>query len=90
MDVAVQFLQARRLASPARADVFGPLPAVRQPEASLATPVAIGLLLLLVPPLAVTLVWTTPRFDPTARMALTLFGGLVTMLMALVAVAALN
>ena len=54
------------------------------------TPMAVGLLMLFLPPLAVTLVWCTPRFDATARMALTLFGALVTALMGVVAIAAVT
>ena len=61
---------------------MAPVRRLPAPEPLLAAPAAIGLLMLVAPPLAVTLVWTSPRFDATARMALTIFGGLVTVMMA--------
>ncbi len=90
MDVALQILEARHAASPARADVLAPVRPVPVPEPFLPSPVAIGLLMLVAPPLAVTLVWTSPRFDATARMALTVFGGLVTVVMATVMILSLG
>ncbi len=84
MEIALQILQARHAASPPRVDVMAPVRHVPGPEPLLGAPAAIGLLMLVAPPLAVTLVWTSPRFDATARMALTLFGGLVTVVMATV------
>jgi hypothetical protein len=82
MEIALQILQARHAASPPRVDVMAPVRHLPGPEPLLGAPAAIGLLMLVAPPLAVTLVWTSPRFDATARMALTIFGGLVTVVMA--------
>jgi hypothetical protein len=90
MDIALQILQARHAASPPRVDVMAPVRRLPAPEPMLAAPAAIGLLMLVAPPLAVTLVWTSPRFDATARMALTIFGGLVTVVMATVVVLSLG
>jgi hypothetical protein len=90
MDIALQFLEARQAASPPRADVLAPVRHLPPHEPFLPSPVAIGLLMVVAPPLAVTLVWTSPRFDATARMALTVFGGLVTVVMATIALVALT
>jgi len=89
MDIALQFIEARRRAAgldrPAPADSSPPaLPAVFD------TPLVLGLLLTVLPPLAVTIVWSSPRFSASARIALTLFGALVTVAYAAVALAAVR
>jgi hypothetical protein len=88
MDMALQFIEARRRA----ADIDdardrAALPAL---PTLLDTPVVLGLLLTVLPPLAVTMIWSTPRFSRTAQMALTLYGALVTVLLAAIAIAALT
>jgi hypothetical protein len=89
MDVAMQFLEARRQAAglPRAADEASfVLPRV----GVLDTPLALGLLMTVVPPLAVTMVWSSTRFPRTAQIALTLYGALMTLVLAAVAIAALS
>jgi hypothetical protein len=63
----------------------------RSPVVSvLEEPVVLGLLLMIAPPLAVTLAWSTPRLARPAQIALTFFGGLMTVLGAVVAIAVLS
>jgi hypothetical protein len=50
---------------------------------------ALGLLMLLAPPIAVTFVWATPTFSRTAQLALTAYGALGTLVLAAVAIAAI-
>jgi hypothetical protein len=85
MDVALQFIEARRLASEAENAESAGLPRL-----TLDTPVVLGLLMTFVPPLAVTLVWSSSRFSRTAQLALTTYGALTMALLAAVAIAALS
>lgn len=92
MDMALQFIEARRRADDivdrrARRRDRAHLPA--SPSA-LDTPVVLGLLLTVIPPLAVTMIWSTSRFSRTAQLALTVYGALVTVVLAAVAIAALS
>jgi hypothetical protein len=88
MDIAMQFIEARRRAAdpdrPARVESEPALPT------ALDTPLILGLLMMVLPPLAVTMVWSTPGFSRSARIALTLYGALVTVAFAAVAIAALT
>ena len=94
MDVAVQFLEARRRA--AEGDrMHDPVPRLppalsRRVASVLDTPLALGLLMMVLPPLAVTLVWSTGRLPRTAQIALTLYGALVTVALAAIAIAAVS
>jgi len=87
MDIAMQFIEARRraadLARPDRDDLTA-LPMAFD------TPLVLGLLMTVLPPLAVTLVWSTPRFSRAAQVALTIYGALVTVAFAAVVIAALG
>jgi len=89
MDVAVQFLEARRLALGAGRDRDRlreePLPVI--PMTGLDSPVVLGLLMLLLPPLAVTLVWSSARLPRAAQIALTLYGALTTLAFTAIAIA---
>jgi hypothetical protein len=83
MDIALQFIEARRRASEFERDTE----LVRQRtmlarEGGMETPIAIGLLMTIAPPLAVTLVWSSPRFPRAAQIALTIYGALVTLVIA--------
>jgi hypothetical protein len=94
MDVALQFIEARRLASEAagvraRKDAEN-AESAGLPRLTLDTPVVLGLLMTFVPPLAVTLVWSSSRFSRTAQLALTTYGALTMALLAAVAIAALS
>jgi hypothetical protein len=84
MDIALQFIEARRAAPPSRPDVSQGRPT------SFEIPIAIGLLMTIAPPVAVTLVWATPQFSRTAQIALTVYGALVTVAMTAIAIAALT
>jgi hypothetical protein len=88
MDIAMQFIEARRRAvdldRPSRADREPPVPLTFD------TPWMLGLLMTVLPPLAVTMVWSTPRFSRSACIALTLYGALVTVAFAAIAIAALT
>jgi hypothetical protein len=92
MDVALQFIEARRRAADmdvgrerARDHGLAPLPAL--PTVT-DTPLVLGLLMTVLPPLAVTMVWSTNRLPRAAQIALTLYGALVTIALAAVAIAA--
>lgn len=88
MDVALQFLQARqRVGAGPHLSARWPAPVEAAWDPWLA--VAVGVLLLVLPPVAVTLVWTHPRFGSSARIALTAFASLVTVALTLIALAAL-
>jgi hypothetical protein len=94
MDLALQFIEARRLAEEeagvrARQRGRDDLIAAGLPQWSLDTPVVLGLLMTFLPPLAVTLVWSSRRFSRTAQIALTLYGGFTMVLMAGIVIAAL-
>jgi hypothetical protein len=60
------------------------------PTGGLETPLALGLLMTIAPPVAVTLVWSSPRFSRAAQVALTAYGALVTVLLAAIVLAALG
>jgi hypothetical protein len=84
MDVAAQFLEGRRrIAEVERARRY-------QDDAMQRTAVVVGLLMLVAPPLAVTLVWSMPRFSRAAQIALTIYGALVTIVMGAVLLAGLS
>jgi lipopolysaccharide export LptBFGC system permease protein LptF len=57
---------------------------------ALESPLAIGLLMLVMPPVAVTLAWASPRFGRTAQIALTAYGALVTVVMAVMVAVAMG
>ena len=94
MDVAVQFIEARRRAAEGDRvhDEYVPRlpPALPRVAPVLDTPLALGLLMTVLPPLAVTLVWSTARLPRTAQIALTLYGALMTVALAAIAIAALS
>jgi hypothetical protein len=90
MDVVLEFIEARR-----RAAGMGrfraldePLP--RVPTTQMDTPLVLGLLMTVLPPLAVTMVWSSTRLPRAAQIALTLYGALTTIVFAAIAVAALT
>ncbi len=89
MDIALQFIEARRRAAdldrPARDDRE-----ILAVPTAFEAPLVVGLLMTILPPLAVTMVWSSPRFSPSARIALTLYGALVTATFAAIAIAALT
>ncbi len=90
MDVALQFVEARRKAMEvgrARA-LEDERPVV--PTNGMDSPLVLGLLMLIVPPLAVTLVWSNPRLPRAAQVALTAYGALVTLALAAIAIAAVS
>lgn len=87
MDVAIQFLEARRYAAAVEAGLADEPPRFALParaagiEGATAA-IAIGLLMTIAPPIAVTLVWTSPRFARPAQIALTIYGALMTVVLA--------
>ncbi len=83
MDVAMQVFEARRKAAEVRRPVAVPR------THSLDAPLAVGILMVLAPPLAVTLVWSSPRYARPAQIALTAYGALCTVVLAAAAVALL-
>jgi hypothetical protein len=83
MSMALQFLNARRATA---------VPAPLRPDpapSALGLAVAVGLLMTVAPPVAVTIVWATPMFPRPAQLALTAYGALVTLALAAVAIAAI-
>lgn len=52
-------------------------------------PVATGLALLVAPPVGVAMVWSSRRYDATAKVALTIFSGFTMCLAAIVAIFAM-
>ena len=92
MDVAVQFIEARRRAAEIERDaVDAHRDRERRPRSvAFDDPMVLGFLMLMAPPLAVTLVWSTPRLPRTAQIALTLFGALTTVAAAAIAIVALR
>jgi hypothetical protein len=96
MDVALQFIEARRRAAQIERDAVDAHRGrdARSPSLSVALgfddPMVLGLLMLVAPPLAVTLVWSTTRLHRTAQIALTLFGAFTTGIAAAIAIAALR
>jgi hypothetical protein len=87
MSVALQILNARRATEP-RSKAARPATEAGAGPDALRMALAIGLLMTVAPPVAVTVVWATPTFSRTAQLALTAYGALVTLAMAGVAVAA--
>jgi hypothetical protein len=90
MDIALQFIEARRRAEGLLGDPEPPPSSSRQryepPKHELtASPLAIGLLMTIAPPLAVTLVWSSGRFPRAAQWALTGYGAVVTLVLAAIA-----
>jgi hypothetical protein len=92
MDLALQFAEARRQAAGmdrirdlARDE---PFPAV--PRSAMDSPLVLGLLMTVLPPLAVTMVWSTSRLPRAAQIALTLYGALTTIAIAAFAIAAVT
>jgi hypothetical protein len=92
MDIALQFIEARRQAAGmsrirdlARDEG---LPAL--PTTAMDTPLVLGLLMTVLPPLAVTMVWSTSRLPRAAQIALTLYGALTTIAFTAIAIAALT
>jgi hypothetical protein len=89
MDVAKQFLEAGRMAKAMDrlpgGPVEGPLP-----ELGPLSPLAMGLLMLFLPPVAVTLVWSSRSFSRAAQIALTVYGSLVTLVLAAAALVSLR
>jgi hypothetical protein len=84
MSAAIAFLQARRAVG-----APGSEPG-RDAVSALESPLAIGLLMLVMPPVAVTLAWASPRFGRTAQIALTAYGALVTVVMAVMVAVAMG
>jgi hypothetical protein len=94
MDIAMQFIEARRFAAELaggrdRRDRDEALvPAL--PVSTWSSPIAIGLLMTFLPPLAVTLVWYSPSVPRAAQLALTAYGTLVTLVLAALAITAMG
>jgi hypothetical protein len=90
MDIAMQFIEARRRA----ADLYRSAHLDRDRDLTLPmafdTPLVLGLLMMVLPPVAVTMVWSTSRFSRTAQVALTLYGVVVTVAAAAVLITALS
>jgi hypothetical protein len=93
MDVAVQVLEARRRAAElerrAVDDYLNRGKATRA-LSPYEDPLVLGLLMMVVPPLAVTMVWSTSRFSRAAQIALTVFGALTTLAATAIVIAALT
>lgn len=92
MDVAMQFIEARRQAAGmnrirdlARDEALPGLPLT-----AMDTPLVLGLLMTVLPPLAVTMVWSTSRLPRAAQIALTLYGALTTIALTAIVIAALG
>ena len=82
MGVALQMWNAHRAEASA--------PITQDPQRlTLQMAIAIGLLMTVAPPVAVTVVWATPAFSRAAQLALTVYGALVTLIIAAVAMAAI-
>jgi len=91
---AVEIAEARRRVAlvdvPAAARARAPREARAPRSPRFAEALAVGLLMMIAPPLAVTLAWASPTFSTNAKIALTAYGALVTVLVAIVAIAALG
>lgn len=72
-ETAVELVEARRFVCEYDALARAAQPRSRR-EPSLTSPLAIGLLLAFVPPLAVTLVWSSKHFAHSAKVAITIYG----------------
>ena len=87
MDVAVQFIEARQIAialgKPARR-----VPRTASPR--LYDPLAIGLLMTVMPPVGVPLLWASHRFTREAKIALTLYATFMTAVLATLAIVAMR
>jgi hypothetical protein len=57
---------------------------------ALDSPLVVGLLMTILPPLAVTLVWSSTRMPRAAQIALTLYGALATLALTAIAMTALG
>jgi hypothetical protein len=90
MDVAVQFIEARRQAAGMDRirDLARDATLPGLPVPVMETPLVLGLLMTVLPPLAVTMVWSTSRLPRAAQIALTLYGALTTLAFAAIAIAA--
>jgi len=93
MDIALQFMEARRRAAGILGEPEPPPSSARHryeiPKHEIAdSPLAIGLLMTVAPPLAVTLVWSSGRFPRAAQWALTAYGAVVTLVLAAIAYSA--
>jgi hypothetical protein len=95
MEVAMQIFEARRRAEEMeREAVARHVHPHRRPQAKrylspFEDPMVLGMLMLVVPPLAVTMVWSSSRFPRAAQIALTVYGALTTLVGGAVIVAAL-
>jgi hypothetical protein len=91
MDLAMQFVEARRQAAGmARIrDLARDEGVPALPRSVMETPLVLGLLMTVLPPLAVTMVWSTSRLPRAAQIALTLYGALTTIAFAAIAIAAM-
>jgi hypothetical protein len=72
VDDIVEFVEARRRLLELDSKFPRRHKAKREPRFT--SPLAIGLMLAVVPPLAVTLVWSSPHFVYPAKVAITLYG----------------
>jgi hypothetical protein len=72
VDDVIEFAEARRRML--ELDSKPPRRHTASREPRFTSPLAIGLMLAVVPPLAVTLVWSSPHFVYPAKVAITLYG----------------
>jgi len=91
MDIAMQFVEARRMAARIERAEHEERPSRDAlPVSAMESPLFMGLLMTLLPPLAVTLVWYSPRVPRAAQIALTAYGALVTLALTAVVIAAIG
>jgi len=92
MDIALQFAEARQKAAGMHSvrDLVLDDGLPRLPRTARDTPLVLGLLMTLVPPLAVTMVWSSSRLPRAAQIALTLYGALTMLAFTAIAIAALT
>ena len=88
MDVALQFVEARERINRVEGDVARRL--VGRELSAMEAPLTIGLLMIVAPPVAVSLLWASPRFSRTAQVALTAYAIVSTLALAAVLVAVLR
>lgn len=91
LEIAAQVFEARhRAAEMERAAVQAHVrPKPRQYLSPFEDPMVLGMLMLVVPPLAVTMVWSTSRLPRAAQIALTIYGAVTTLVGGAIVVAAL-
>jgi hypothetical protein len=92
MDIAVQVFEARRRAiEMERGAVEEHVRPARPPRylSPFEDPLVLGFLMMVAPPLAVTMVWSTRRLSRPAQIALTAYGALTTLVAGAIVVAAL-